>query len=555
MRWDHSYDVVVVGSGAAGLAAALTARLRGLSALVVEKTGKYGGSSSLSGGAIWVPGNLYLDGTALRDSKDDARTYLKATVGDRVPPERLEAYLERGPEMVRYFHDNTRHVRFEYTPGYSDYFPERPGGRPLGRSVEPSLFDLRKLGPLRATMRRAELPTYGMVMNSREFHKVNMIARTWRGRRVAVKIGLRAIWSLLSGARYASLGEALIGRLRLSLAEAGGEVWVNTPFEDLVVEDGRVTGIHAGGKAIQARGGVILAAGGFSHSQPLRETYLPQPTDAAWTSAAPGQTGDTIAAALAAGAELDLMDRVWGMPTAVPPGEAPVFLVTDRAVPGMIIVDGRGERYVNEAVPYHEFVDTMYAKDAVRSWMVIDQRTKNRYLMLGHFPGQPFKKAWLKNGFIKKAESVEALAGRMGVDPVRLSATVKRFNEQARQGRDADFGRGDSAYDRYYGDPTLPNPNLAPLDKGPFYAIPIVPGDIGTKGGVVTDVHGRALRADGTPVEGLYAAGNVSAAVMGETYPGPGATLGPAMTFGYAAATHIKDTLSPGTPGERRTPR
>ncbi|WP_214325661.1 FAD-dependent oxidoreductase [Nonomuraea sediminis] len=537
------YDVVVIGSGAAGLAAALTAQLRGLSAVVVEKTDRYGGSSSLSGGAIWVPGNLYLDGTRLRDSREEARTYLKSTVGDRVPEERREAYLERGPEMVRFLHDRTRHVRFEYTPGYSDYYPERPGGKALGRSVEPALFDLRKLGALRRIMRRAGLPTYGMVMNSREFHKVNMIVPTWRGKRMALKIGLRAVWSLLSGARYASLGEALVGRLSLALAEAGGKILVNTPFEEFVVTDGRVTGVRAGGRTIEAGGGVILAAGGFSHSRPLRERYLPKPTDARWTSAAPGQTGDTIGAALGLGARLDLMDRVWGMPTAVPPGEAPVFLVTDRAVPGMVIVDSRGDRFVNEAVPYHEFVDTMYAKDAVHSWMVIDQRTKNRYIILNHFPGQPFKRSWLKSGFVKKADTVEELAVRMGVAPGRLRRTVDRFNGFARQGRDEDFHRGESAYDRYYGDPTLPSPNLAELAKGPYYAIPIVPGDIGTKGGVVTDASARVLREDGTPIEGLYAAGNVSAAVMGETYPGPGATLGPAMTFGYVAATDIADRV------------
>ncbi|WP_327090398.1 FAD-dependent oxidoreductase [Nonomuraea sp. NBC_01738] len=540
MRWDHSYDVVVVGSGAAGLAAALTARLRGLSAVVIEKTDKYGGSSALSGGAIWVPGNRYLQRSDLRDSTEDARTYLKATVGDRVPEERREAYLRRGPEMVGFFHDNTRHVRFEYARGYSDYFPEHPGGKAQGRSVEPPVFDLRKLGALRRIMRRSELPTYGMVMKSSEFHEVNMMMRTFRGKAMAMKIGLRALKSLVTGARYAALGEALIGRLSLSLAEAGGKIWVDTPFEEFVTDDsGRVVGVRAGGRSIEARGGVILAAGGFSHSQELREKYLPLPTDARWTSAAPAQTGDTIAASVALGAELDLMERVWGMPAAVPPGEPPTFLVTDRGVPGMIIVDGRGDRFVNEAAPYHQFVDTMYAADAVHSWMIIDQRTKNRHIMLGHFPGQPFKAAWLKSGFIKKAASVEELAVQMGQDPIKLRATVDRFNGFARSGGDQDFHRGDSAYDHYYGDPTLPNPNLLPIEKGPYYAIPLVPGDIGTKGGVVTDVDARVLREDGSAIEGLYAAGNVSAAVMGETYPGPGATLGPAMTFGYAAATHI----------------
>lgn len=546
MRWDHSYDVVVVGSGAAGLTAALTAQLRGLSAVVVEKTDKFGGSSALSGGAIWVPGNLYLADTELQDSTEEARTYLKATVGDRVPAERREAYLERGQEMVRFLHDRTHHLRFRYTPGYADYFPELPGGKPLGRSVEPLLFDLRKLGALRPLMRRAGLPTYGMVMTSREFHQIGMITRTWRGRRTALKVGMRAVTSLLSGARWAALGEALVGRLALSLAEAGGRIWVNTPFEDLILDEGAVTGIRAGGKNIQARGGVILAAGGFSHSGRLRDRYLPKPTETAWTSAAEGQTGDILDPALRAGAALDLMERVWGMPTAVPPGEKPVFLVTDRAVPGMIIVDRRGERFINEAAPYHAFVDAMYERDAVHSWMIIDARTKNRYIMLNHFPGQPFKRKWIKEGFVRKAATVEELAVKAGIDQDALRATVDRFNAMARRGRDLDFGRGDSAYDRYYGDPTLRNPNLAPLATGPFYAIPLVPGDIGTKGGVVTDVQARVLREDGTAITGLYAAGNASAAVMGETYPGPGATLGPAMTFGYVAATEISERLLPG---------
>ena len=258
---------------------------------------------------------------------------------------------------------------------------------------------------------------------------------------------------------------------------------------------------------IEARHGVVLASGGFSRSRELRERYLPAPTDVRWTSAPDGQTGDILEASVRAGAALDLMDKVWGMPTVVPPGEHPVFLVTDRAVPGMIIVNGAGRRYLNEALPYAEFTDRMYASDlpqarTVPSWMIIDSTTKNRYIMLNHFPGQPFKRQWLTSGFIRTGRTPEELAAKAGLPPVAFRDAVDRFNQLARAGRDTDFGRGDSAYDNYYGDPTLPNPNLAPLVKPPFYAIPLVPGDIGTKGGLVTYPLARVLRADGSVIEG-----------------------------------------------------
>ncbi|MCI1590925.1 MULTISPECIES: FAD-dependent oxidoreductase [Heyndrickxia] len=547
-HWDFCFDVVVVGSGAGGLTAALTAKLQGLSAIVVEKTELFGGSTSKSGGTVWVPNNFYLEEAGVGDSYEQASAYLNATVGDRVPQYLKDTYLVRGPEMIKYLHENTEHVRWEYTPGYSDYYPELPGGKPSGRAIEAQLFNLRKLGKDEKNMRKSGLPTKGMVLKSSEFHKVNMITRTWIGKKTSLKVGMRLIRTKLSSYNPATLGEALVARLYASLKEAGGEVWLSTPFHDLVFENNRVTGIiaeHNGRKInIEARHGVVFASGGFSHNQELREKYLPQPSNTEWTLSSEGQTGDVIGASRKLGAKLDLMDKMWGTPTSIPPGSPAFMPVAERATPGLIIVNSEGERYLNESVPYHEFVDKMYQNNqggatTIPSWMIFDQTVKKRYLVFGIMPGQSFPKTWFETGYTKKAETPEDLAKEIGVPPKKLAATIARFNKFAKDGHDQDFQRGVSAYDRYYGDPTLKNPNLAPLEKPPFYAIPIYPGDIGTKGGLVTDNLARVLHENGQHIQGLYATGNCAAAVMGETYPGPGATIGPAMVFGYIAASEM----------------
>lgn len=548
MKWDASYDVVVVGSGAAGLTAGLTAKLQGLKSLVIEKTDRYGGASAISGGALWIPNNHVIKGAGVPDTHELARQYLYSTVGDRVPEALKEAYITRGPEMLRFLYNKTKHMRFQYAKGYSDYYPEKPGGLSQGRSIEPLIFDLTKMGSLAYTMRRATLSTKGFTMNSYEFHKVNMITRTLKGKTTALKLGMRLVKSKMTKSEPVALGEALVARLRLSLAEANGELWLSTAFKDFMMDKGRVMGIivERDGQElrIEAKKGVVLSSGGFSHNQALREQYLPSPTNAAWTSSPEGQTGDIIEPGVKIGATLDLMDKVWGAPSVIDPQGQPFFLVADRGVPNMIVVDSAGQRFVNEAAPYHEFVDTMYkhqeaTQQAVPSWIVIDASAKSRYIFTGLFPGQAFPKSWFDHGIVKSAESIEELARQMDVLPESLIETVNRFNDFARNGHDDDFYRGDSAYDNYYGDPTLPNPNLAEIKKAPFYALRIYPGDIGTKGGLVVDEHARVIKADGEPIEGLYASGNCSASIMGETYPGPGATIGPGMTLSFVATTHM----------------
>lgn len=548
MKWDASYDVVVVGSGAAGLTAGLTAKLQGMKSLVIEKTERYGGASALSGGALWIPNNHVIKGEGVPDTHKLARLYLDSTIGDRVPEALKEAYIKRGPEMLRYFDNHTRHMRFQYAKGYSDYYPEKPGGFPQGRSIEPLIFDLKKMGALADTMRRSSLSTKGFTMNSSEFHKVNMIRRTTKGKTTALKLGLRLVKSKVTGSLPVALGEALIARLRMSLAEANGELWISTAFKDFIVENNRVTGIvvvRDGQKMrIEAKRGVVLSSGGFSHNQAYREKYLPAPTNSKWTSTPEGQTGDIIEPSVKIGATLDLMDKVWGAPSVIDPKGQPFFLVADRGVPNMIVVDGVGKRYLNEAAPYHEFVDNMHShhqktNQAIPSWIVIDATAKSRYIFTGLFPGQAFPKSWFDSGIVKSAQTIEELAEQMNVPVENLVETVERFNTFARNGRDEDFLRGASAYDNYYGDPTLKNPNLAELTNAPFYALALYPGDIGTKGGLVVDEHARVLKADGTAIEGLYASGNCSASIMGETYPGPGATLGPGMTLSYIATTHM----------------
>jgi 3-oxosteroid 1-dehydrogenase len=550
--WNKEVDLLMVGSGGGGMTAALVAKSMGLDVLVIEKTEFFGGSTARSGGGLWIPNSYLLEKDGVADSFEKAREYMKNTVGERVPQKMQDAYLTHAPRMLTWLRDNTC-VQFQRTPGYADYYPERPGGVAASRSLEPVPFNGKKLGAELANLRKpmAEAPG-GLVLTASDYQKIGMLTSTWTGKLTALKAGFLWIRDLITGARSLTMGQALSGRLRHAMQQADIPLWLRTAFQELVVENGRVEGVVAvkDGQLIRirARKGVILAAGGFAHNLEMRKKYLPAPTSVDWTVSNPGDTGEAILAGIKLGAALDLMEDAWWGPSSRPPDEEPFFHVGERGYPGGLIVNAAGQRFVNESAPYIDVVHSMYTKHSegaahIPVYFLFDQRFRDKYLFGLFFPMLPIPKRYFENGYICRAATIASLARQIGVDETALAGTVQRFNEFARSGKDLDFKRGKSAYDRYYGDPTVkPNPNLAPLQRPPFYAVKMWPGDLGTKGGLVTDECARVLRTDGTIIAGLYAVGNTMASVMGSSYPGAGATIGPAMTFGYLAALHATET-------------
>ena len=545
-------DVVVVGAGGAGMTAALAAARHGLETVLVEKSPWFGGSTARSGGGVWIPGNeaLRSAGQVDPDDLEQSKRYLDSIVGDDVPKIRRDTFLDRGPEVMDFIREHTP-VRFAWVPEYADYHPEAPGGRLRGRSVEPVPMDARSLGEELDRLHPAytKAPA-NLIVTQADFRKISLGLRTLRGPLTMVRVLLTRLWSILRGRKMYAMGNALAIGLRQGLADAGVPVHYETELTDLVIEDGRVVGVHVGHHGrpttIRARRGVILGSGGFEKNLEMREKYQPQPTSIDWTTGSVNNTGGGILAGIAAGAQTDLLDDAWWGPT-IPLPSGPWFCLAERNLPGSIIVNSAGRRFMNEAMPYVEAVHAIYAGEAtgvphVPAWMIIDQRYRNRYLFAGLSPRQPFPGRWYKNGTVRKADTLADLAAEIGVPADALQETVQRFNGFATSGVDEDFHRGESGYDRYYSDPTVkPNPSLHALDQAPYYAVKIVPGDLGTKGGLVTDERARVVRPDGSVIPGLYAAGNVSSAVMGHTYAGPGATIGPALTFGYLAALDIAE--------------
>ncbi len=546
-QWDQEFDVVVVGSGGGGMTAALTAAAAGARVLVVEKSAKYGGSTALSGGGIWVPNNPTLIRQGLGDDPADVVRYLEAIVGDRVPATRLRTFAAAAPVALEFLENQSEYMRFFWCRGYSDYHPESPGGRPKGRSIEALPFDKRQLGSMESGLLESTAGgPIGLWITATDFHDLGQATRTWLGKKALLRAAWRVASNKIRRRHMATMGQALIGRMRLALADTGAEVWLETPVVELLAGgEGRVGGVvvEKDGKPLRlgAKRGVILASGGFDHSAELRAKFLGEIKD--WSLGAATNTGDGIRLGEDVGAALDLMDDAWWMP-AIELTKGRLFpLVSERSMPGSLIVNQSGDRFTNESAPYVNFTHDQLRLEAeqgghVPAWFVMDHRARRRYQFGGIPQGMAFPKSWYAIGTLHQAPTVEALAEKIDIPAEALVASIDKFNAAARAGRDEEFKRGESAYDRYYGDPTLPNPCLNELLKPPFYAAKLVPGDLGTKGGLVTDEHARVLREDGSVVDGLYATGNASSSVMGNEYAGPGATIGPAITFGWVAARH-----------------
>ncbi len=558
-RWDHRFDVIVVGSGAGAMVAAICAHDLGQSVVVLEKADVYGGTTAISGGAVWVPCNHQIEASGGTDSYDAALTYLKAATRGMVVEARLRAYLDHAPQMVRYLEQKTR-VRYRSMPHYSDYYPSLPGAKTGYRTMDPVPFDAARLGH---EFDRLRAPSPGTLIGGRvgmtagEAHAILAKERGWLllvVRRFA-RYWLDVRWRFRSKRdRRLTLGNALVGSLRRSMMDRDIPLWLNTALDSIATDGRGIAGITAiqPGKAIRigANRGVILAAGGFEHNQAMREQYLPKPTNSEWTTTPSTNTGDAIRAAQQVGAQLAFMNMAWWAPTVFVPGkEKRRALFVERALPGSVIVNRLGRRFVDEAAPYSDIVTAMYADHEktganLPAWLIFDADFRRKYPCGPLLPGMvradsALPKNWADTVYFK-AHSLDALAARIEVDAAGLAETVQRMNSYAVSGVDSEFGKGGNDFDRYYGDVNVkPNPCLGPIAKPPFYALRIDAGDIGTKGGLLTDEHARVLRGDGQPIAGLYATGNTSAAVMGPSYPGAGSTIGPAMTFGFIAAHHL----------------
>lgn len=548
------YDVVVIGAGTAGLAAALFAAIRGARTLLVEKTGFVGGTSALSAGSIWIPNTRHASDVAASDSAANAERYLQQIIGNRADARLRAVFLSAGPEAVEIL-ENHSEVKLRAYPRHPDYRSELEGAALAGRALEPLPFDGRLLGDALRLV-RPPIPEFtllgGMMVDRTDIGHLLSAMRSMKSLLHTAKLLARYGRDRLSYPRGSRLvmGNALVGRLLYSLLRRDVDILLDTSLERIVRDErGRVPSaiLVSGGvmREIGIDGGLILAGGGFSRHAARRLAALG--TDAGWSAVASGASGDAQDKALEVGAcisDRDLSAAFWA-PASIRgrrDGSRAVFphFVLDRGKPGMLAVNGNGRRFVNEAISYHQFALEMLAHgdQAIPAFLIADAVALRKYGLGMVRPGGWGTRAALADGYLVAADSIEQLAQRLKIDPVHLRATVDRMNGYARTGRDLEFDRGSTVYQNHNGDASAAgaNPNLGPIATAPFYALRLYPSDIGTSAGLVTDEAARVLDSGNRPIEGLYACGNDMQSIMGGTYPGPGITLGPALAFAYLAA-------------------
>ena len=541
----ESCDLIVVGSGAAGLATALVASLHGLDVIVCEKAERIGGTTAISGGTCWVPGNHLADPSRTGGDIDAARTYLEAEIGPDDGTGRRKAFLNKARDAFRYLAEKSD-VQFNLPKHYPDYHPGQPGASEGGRAIQPLPFDGRLLGE---DFPRLGDPLFGltilggMMFSRPEGMRLARPFASWASFRFASGLLLRHLRDRLRHRRGTRLllGNALVGRFVLSLRKLGVPIFTGAAMTELVMRDGRAAGIRIGGREVLARKGVVLATGGFTSSAEWRKRLLPGEVHHALS--APGATGDGLAAAMDAGATLGAghASAAFYMPasTLKRKDTARLFphVIVDRARPGVIAVDGAGRRFVNEGNSYHDFVEAMLERGMDVAYLVCDRASLRRFGLGLIRPVWQWLPHYLRSGYVVQAPTIEGLATRLGLPPQALEETVRRHNESCATGVDAEFGKGSNSLNLMYGHPSAaPNPCLGPIERAPFFAIPVEPAAIGASTGVETDDRTRVLGGDGLPIPGLFACGNDMSSVMRGRYVGAGITLGPAITFGYLAA-------------------
>jgi len=538
----EQYDLIIVGSGAGGLSAGITAKLAGLRPLILEKTPLIGGSSSLSGGVLWLPDNLLMKRDGIADSREAALRYMANFVQEGDPastPARREAYVDTIDPMLKSLEDQG--MKYLRCPGYADYYDHLPGGH-TDRALQAELFDISRLGSWKNKLRPPGVP---LPVRTGEGAKLMRVGITMDGKVMMAKLVGRIVKNKLTGKTVYGSGGALQGRMLEIALRLGVEIWTDAALQELDIVDGRVEGVHiiheGVQKTLKAGRGVLVTTGGFSRNAEMRHKYQREPATTEWTQANPGDTGDGINAMQQAGAALGWMDESWWV-MGFPAGGQNLPVVPELIKPHGILVDASGQRFVNEARSYMEVGTTCYARNetvkAIPAWCIMDSQHRKRYMFAMKPPGR-IPKEWVEKEWVYTDDSIAGLARKCGVDPAGLEATVQRFNGFCETGIDTDFHRGDNAYAQYWADPTCkPNGSLGKIEKGPFWAAPLVPGDVGTCGGVITDPSARVLREDGSVIEGLYAAGNCAAPLAGGNYIGAGLSIGASSVFGYIAAKH-----------------